>query len=142
MKRSLILIFASIVLLCGCGPGMKEVCFKENCFNAELAVTPKERARGLMFREELDADRGMLFIFDSEGIHPFWMKNTLIPLDIIWMDKDKEVVFIKRAAQPCRDGTCPLIHPTKKAKYVLEVNGGTAENIGLNVGDKLSFDVE
>ena len=59
---------------------------------------------GLMFRENMDSDRGMLFIFEKEGEYPFWMKNTLIPLDIIWINKDKEVVFISENAQPCEEG--------------------------------------
>src|ERR1035437_263623 len=59
------------------------VCFKQNCFSVELAKTSAEQERGLMYRTELDKDKGMLFIFYNEGIYPFWMKNTLIPLDMI-----------------------------------------------------------
>jgi len=142
VKRLLTVICVFILILSGCSAGRKEVCFKEHCFDAELAVTPKERARGLMFKKELGRDQGMLFIFESEEIRPFWMKNTLMPLDIIWMNKDKEVAFMKKDAQPCKDGPCPLVHPTKKSKYVLELKGGTADKIGLMIGDKLIFDVK
>jgi len=117
----------------------QKVCFKKHCFSAELATTPEEHSQGLMFRKQLGADEGMLFIFPREEIHPFWMKNTYIPLDIIWLDKDKKVVFIKEGAQSCQEENCPVIYPDRKAAYVLEVISGTVGNIGLSVGDSLSF---
>lgn len=116
------------------------VCIKDNYFYVELAETPSEKARGLMFRKHLDLDKGMLFVFRREGIYPFWMKNTLIPLDIIWINKDKEVVFISKNTPPCRSKDCPPINPGKKAMYVLELNGGIADKIGLVVGDRVVFD--
>ena len=82
----------------------------------------------------------MLFVFEKEGIYPFWMKNTLIPLDIIWLDRDGKVVFIKEDAQPCTNHICPKINPNKKAKYVLEVNSGIIKQIGLSVGDKMKIE--
>jgi len=119
-----------------------QVCFKNYCFNVELAKTAEEMKNGLMFRENMDSDRGMLFIFEKEGEYPFWMKNTLIPLDIIWINKDKEVVFISENAQPCEEGKpCLSVNPDKDAEYVLEVNGGTAEKIGLKVGDKITISI-
>jgi len=117
----------------------KSVCFAENCFFVELADTPEKQIEGLMNRESLDENRGMLFIFDKEGIYSFWMKNTLIPLDIIWLNENKEVVFIKNNAQPCQN-ECPAIKPDAEAKYVLEINSGLANKINLNLGDKLIFD--
>jgi uncharacterized membrane protein (UPF0127 family) len=95
-----------------------------------------------MFREDLDPNRGMLFIFEEEGVYPFWMKNTLIPLDIIWIDKSKTVVFISKNTLPCEQEPCPTINPRKKAKYVLELCGGTADRIGLKAGDRLVFNVD
>jgi len=115
-----------------------QVCIKDNCFRVELAITPAEHARGLMFREHLDEDKGMLFIFENEGRHAFWMKNTLIPLDIIWIDENKEVVFISGNAQPCKEGFCPAITPSKDAKYVLELNANTTGSIGLSIGDNVN----
>ncbi|HIH36825.1 MAG TPA: DUF192 domain-containing protein [Methanocellales archaeon] len=109
---------------------------KDNCFYVELAATPDDRTLGLMFREHLDPDKGMLFIFEEEGVRPFWMKNTLTPLDIIWISEDQEVVFISKNTQPCKTDICPGINPGKKAKYVLELNGGISDKIGLSVGDK------
>lgn len=117
-----------------------QVCFKNYCFDVELAKTAEEMNNGLMFREGLNSNRGMLFIFEKEGEYPFWMKNTLIPLDIIWINKGKEVVFISENTQPCEEGKpCLSVNPDKDAEYVLEVNGGTAKKIGLKVGDKITI---
>lgn len=110
-------------------------CIKEACFSVETASSPEELARGLMFREHLDYDKGMLFIFKTEGRHSFWMKNTLIPLDIIWINSEKEIVFIFEDAQPCKNEPCPSIVPDKDAKYVLELNSGAAETFNFSLGD-------
>jgi len=116
-----------------------EVCFKNNCFKVQMAVTVKEQERGLMFRKNLKQDEGMLFVFKEEGEHPFWMKDTLIPLDIIWINQNKEVVFISENTQPCSENHCASINPDKKAQYVLELKGGTSKNIDLRAGDKIDF---
>lgn len=116
-----------------------QVCFETHCFNVELALTKEERDRGLMFREKLGQNEGMLFVFDGEALYSFWMKNTLIPLDIIWLDKEKEVVFINKNSQPCQIDYCPLISPKEPAQYVLELNAGIADKIGLDVGAKATF---
>ena len=144
MRPTFLLLAALLALVSATGcdrSDQSRVWFENHCFEVEVVTTPQERARGLMFREHLDPDKGMLFIFDWEAVHPFWMKNTLIPLDIIWIDRNKEVVFISKDAQPCEEEPCPTINPYKKAKYVLEVCGGTADKIGLEVGDKLKLDI-
>lgn len=117
------------------------VCFGARCFSVELATTSFEKELGLMFRNELPRDRGMLFVFKGEGVHSFWMKNTYIPLDMIWLSRNKEVVYIKKNAFPCKDSECPPIVPDKSALYVLEINGGTADQLGLNIGDKMVFNI-
>jgi len=118
----------------------KRVCFQENCFFVEVADTPEKRAQGLMLRQELADDKGMLFVFPKQGIYAFWMKNTLIPLDIIWINKEQEVVFIKQDALPCKTDICQSINPEKEAKYVLELKAGIALDTGLKIGDKFSFE--
>jgi len=115
------------------------VCFEEHCFQVELAKTETERSKGLMYRENLDKDKGMLFIFEKEGIYPFWMKNTLIPLDIIWIDGNDKIVFISQNVQPCKSLICPTVMPPVAAKYVLELNAGTCQDINLRVGDFLDI---
>lgn len=125
-----------------------DFCFTNNCFDVEIAKTPAQRERGLMFRNHLDKDQGMLFVFNKEGNYPFWMKDTLINLDIIWFNRNWEIVFIKENALPClpaealvKEGeqTCPIIDPSQNAKYVLEINRGLARVINLKIGDKAYF---
>lgn len=113
----------------------KKVCFKDNCFFVEAAKTNTEREKGLMNRKKLDKNKGMLFIFDKEGIFPFWMKNTLIPLDIIWIDADKKVVYINENTQLCQNLICPSIIPSTKAKYVLEINAGLVKELNIKISD-------
>jgi len=118
---------------------ISKVCFNEECFNVEIADTPKTRARGLMNREHLDQGSGMLFLFDTESKYHFWMKNTLIPLDIIWLDKNKKVVFIEHNVEPCEADPCETFGPGEKTKYVFEINSGLAKKIGLKERDYLEF---
>ena len=118
---------------------VKPVCLKNACVEAEIADTDVQRQRGLMYRESLPENKGMLFIFDYEARHSFWMKNTRFPLDIIWIDKDKRVVDIKPAVSPCAETSCEGLIPRDKALYVLEVNAGFAQKKKIQIGDKVSF---
>jgi len=118
------------------------LCFENNCFDVELALTSEEKNQGLMFRDYLGENKGMLFVYAMEEKYGFWMKNTLIPLDIIWLNQNKEVIFISKNNQPCENNKCPTINPDQKAKYVLELNKGTTDKIGLAVGDKANFNIE
>lgn len=115
------------------------ICLKNKCFDVEIVRTEEEKKTGLMNREHLDPDDGMLFLFENKGVYNFWMKNTLIPLDIIWIDENKKVVFIKENAMPCNFEDCEVFYPNQKAKYVLEINGGLAEKYGIKVGDIADF---
>jgi len=117
----------------------EKVCFENNCFKVEIADTQEEREKGLMFKKSMLDNEGMLFVFNESKIYPFWMKNTLISLDIIWINENKEVVFIANNAQPCEEDPCPLYNPGKEALYVFEINEGLSEKIGLEVGKKLDF---
>ena len=108
---------------------------------AELADTALKRAQGLMFREHLADDRGMLFIFGDAQPWTFWMKNTRIPLDIIWMDGKKTIIHIERNVPICsrQDDGCPQYHSDEGALYVLELGGGRADALQLQRGTRLSF---
>lgn len=108
-------------------------------FEVELARSPAERAQGLMYRQHMAQDRGMLFIFSENGASPFWMKNTLIPLDIIFVDAHKKIVNIVAMATPQTE--TPRM-PTGNYRYVLEINGGLAEKAGIKPGDRLEFEIE
>jgi hypothetical protein len=112
-----------------------QVCFNNKCFSVEVARTFNERAVGLMNRTELQKDSGMLFVFEEDGEYNFWMKNTLISLDMIWISSDKKVVFIKNNAEPCKQEVCESIKPNAIARYVLEINGGLAEQENIKPGD-------
>jgi uncharacterized membrane protein (UPF0127 family) len=106
---------------------------------AELAVSEAERARGLMFREKLLPDQGMLFVFEKEGAYAFWMKNTLIPLDMLWLDRDRQIVQIERNVPPCKADPCPSYGGARPGLYVLELPAGAADRFGLKVTDRLEF---
>jgi uncharacterized membrane protein (UPF0127 family) len=108
---------------------------------AELADTPQKRATGLMYREHLDADRGMLFTFTQAQAWVFWMKNTKIPLDLIWMNEKKQIVHIEQNVPICTrtDDSCPQYRPNEDAVYVLELAAGRAESLKLQRGSKLQF---
>ncbi|MEW6247599.1 MAG: DUF192 domain-containing protein [Nitrospirota bacterium] len=108
---------------------------------AELADTTEKRARGLMFRNSLAQDRGMLFAFSEPKPWTFWMKNTKVPLDIIWLDGKKRIVHIERNVPICTrtDDSCPQYQPTEDAMYVLEIAGGMADALKLQRGATLQF---
>jgi uncharacterized membrane protein (UPF0127 family) len=108
---------------------------------AELADTAEKRAKGLMFRDSLPKNRGMLFTFAEAQPWTFWMKNTRLSLDIIWMDGTKTIVHIEPNVPSCHrtDDGCPQYQPNDKAMYVLELGAGAAESFHLRRGSKLKF---
>lgn len=120
------------------GP-VSQVCFDGGCFKVELAVTAEAQRKGLMFRESLDADAGMLFIYEETSLPVMYMKNTLIPLDLIWLNRKKEVVQIQSRAPICQAEPCPRYYPSEPSRYVLEIRAGRAEQIGLRIGDRARF---
>ena len=97
-------------------------------------MTPQQRALGLMFREELAPDAGMLFLFDREAPRSFWMKNTYIPLDLIFLNDQGVIVSIASDAIPHDESSIPSGRP---ASAVLEVPAGTAEDLGIAPGDRV-----
>ena len=108
-------------------------------FSVEVADDDAERARGLMFRDDMAADHGMLFIHDGEEPQSYWMKNTKIPLDIIYFDHARKLVSVAHAP-PCSLGDqCPPFPSEGPALYVLELNAGTVEALGAKPGDELNF---
>jgi uncharacterized membrane protein (UPF0127 family) len=106
----------------------------------EIAADDENRAQGLMYRDQLRPGTGMLFLFAEEGEYPFWMKNTRIPLDMIWIDSNRRIAAIHHDVPPCQIEDCPSYPPNVKARYVLEVAGGVAKQHGLKVGDILRFE--
>ena len=143
--RSIIIFCSLISVFCqlGCvqqnSVKQSQVCYKDKCFNVEIVSKPAEMQRGLMFREFLPAEAGMLFVFPDSQPHSFWMKNTLIPLDMIWIDHSQNIVDIISHVPPCQADPCLSYTPKASALYVLELNAGVAQRAGLIVGERVDF---
>jgi uncharacterized membrane protein (UPF0127 family) len=108
-------------------------------FSIELATTDAERQHGLMERTTLAADHGMLFVFASSAPQAFWMKNTLIPLDILYFDDARKLVAMQLDVPPCKADPCPIYPSRAAARYVLELAAGTSRRIGAKLGDQLTI---
>ncbi len=106
----------------------------------ELAIDEPTRTQGLMYRDRLAEDRGMLFFFPQSGEYPFWMKNTLIPLDMIWIDDRRRIVHVASNVPPCTADPCPSYPPNASAKYVLELAAGVAAKHHLGNGQLLRYE--
>lgn len=107
-------------------------------FELEVARTQQQQAIGLMYRKSLADNRGMLFTFESPQPVRFWMKNTLIPLDMIFL-QDGKVLAIAAAVPSCKTKTCPSYGTQSPVDQVIELRGGLAKEIGLKVGDKVKI---
>ncbi len=107
----------------------------------EVALTDPEKAQGLMFRESMPKDAGMVFPFEGLEIRPFWMKNCHFPLDLVYLTKDGTVVDVIKAVPPCQPdpAPCPNAVPKAKSDTVLEVNAGVADATGAVVGTRLKW---
>jgi uncharacterized membrane protein (UPF0127 family) len=149
--RAAILVIALALPACaragsGSGPaptpapaGPRAVLPSGRALRLELATTDAERAQGLMFRESLPVDAGMLFLFDGAAIRPFWMKNCHFPLDIVHLTKDGTVVDVLPNVPPCAADPCPTYANTAPSDTVLEITAGSAAKNGLVVGAKVRF---
>lgn len=119
---------------------LRRVTVGPTTFQVEIAQTPQERERGLMYRRELPRDQGMLFV-QSPGPAVFWMKNTYIPLDLLYFDINGWLSQIEADVPPCATPTCPLYpSDTSEVRYILEINAGEAARRGIRVGDRLRLE--
>ena len=107
----------------------------ERQLKVEIADDDAEREKGLMFRRDMDADKGMLFDFGLDRGVSMWMKNTYIPLDMLFIDRDGVVRTIARRATPLSERT---INSDGPVRYVLEIDGGVADALGVRPGDKVT----
>jgi uncharacterized membrane protein (UPF0127 family) len=138
MKKIFILMLISFVLVsCAFAPSVE---IGDNTVFVELALTYKVQMKGLMFREHLGENDGMLFVFEKDEPRSFWMKNTLIPLDMIFIDSTYTIVDIKTAV-PCEKDPCPGYDAKGPAKYVLEVNSDFAEKHKIEIGDEVKLNI-
>lgn len=106
-------------------------------FDIEIADNPYEIQTGLMYREKMEDTQGMLFIFEDERFRSFYMKNTEISLDILFIGADSTVNTIHRNARPLDESSLPSEQPSQ---YVFEINGGLSERLGVEIGDRIEFE--
>ena len=103
----------------------------------EMATSPRQKAQGLMFRRSLAPDAGMLFVYEVEGLRTMWMKNTVIPLDMLFIDRRGEIVKIAERTVPF---SLETVSSDRPALAVLELNAGTASRLGIRPGDRVLHD--
>jgi uncharacterized protein len=131
-------MFLTIPMACQGQPKVTiETAKGEVSFQVEIAATPEKREVGLMYRRELPPDHGMLFIFPAERINSFWMKNTPIPLDMIFISRERNIVGIVHETVPFSLEGRSVSVPSQ---YVLEINGGLSRRYGFKAGDAVRFD--
>lgn len=144
MRAFLAAIF-SLAVLCGCSPGQEQTKLPTTDitvdarggpvkFTVELATNDDSRRQGLMFRKELAPDAGMLFEFDKDAFHSFWMKNTVLPLDLLFIRADGTISTISENAIPYSEES---IISSEPVRAVLEINGGRARALGIEPGGKV-----
>ena len=115
---------------------LKDAKGKQHKIRAELAQTPAQRRYGLMFKTEMPADAGMLFVFHSDSLRVFWMRDTPLPLDLLFFTKDGQMVHLIEWAEPLNDRPLSSLMPVR---YVLELNAGSAARLGLGPGTQLQI---
>ena len=132
--RCLSVLALALFALPGCASGSWVEIGGER-YSVEVADDDAERARGLMFRDAMPAGHGMLFIHEREEPQSYWMKNTRIPLDILYFDDERRLVAQQRGVPPCSLGNaCPSYPSNAPARFVLELNAGEAARLGLDDG--------
>jgi uncharacterized membrane protein (UPF0127 family) len=148
---ALLLALAAALALTGCGGGesdglnalnSREVTLPDGTvILAETAIRPDDLAKGLMYRESLAANRGMIFFHTAESFYPYWMKNCKFAIDMIWMDQGRHIVEVAANVPPCPPETesCPNYGGHEKAMYVLELGSGQAAKHGLKKGQIIEF---
>ena len=140
MRQFVIILLCILAIVIGCATPSEQPKVLINApagtveVRVEIADTSAERETGLMYRDSLPKDEGMLFIFDEEDVVGFWMKNTLIPLDIIFINSDWQIVNIHHSAQPCIADPYESYFSDEPVRYVLEVNAGYAEKHNISEG--------
>jgi hypothetical protein len=138
MKRSIILAVSLLFAACGSQFPQQEILLRspegeELSLQVEIADTPEQREQGLMHRKSLSKNAGMLFLLPEEAVQSFWMKNTLIPLDILYFDANGVLVSV-RQMEPCVSDPCPAYSSGIPALYALELNAGATERLGIGAG--------
>lgn len=140
LKRIVHLLLITLPVLGCASDGGRWVELAGKRYTVEIADDDESRARGLMFRDSMPEDHGMLFIHNTQAPQAYWMKNTRIALDILYFDNQRKLVSQQRDVPPCTLGDrCPAYPSQVPARYVLELNAGKAAEIGLQDGAELKF---
>jgi len=147
-KRVIFLVLMALLLISGAmmfnAPKQTEIIevrFPSGAkLQAEVADTPEKLLFGLAFREGLPEDGAMIFLFEQSGLHKVWTKGFKFPVDLIWVDESKQIVYVKEAAMPCVEDPCPWHGPPpENARYVIETNMGFIQKAEAEVGTDLIF---
>ena len=141
MTRTQRTLAAAAVLLSGAAAAASGayVEIKGHRYTIEIAADDASRAHGLMDRTHMDADRGMLFVFENDEPRAFWMKNTKIPLDMLFFDREQRLISVQHDVPPCVSDPCPPYRSGAPARYVLELNAGESAKMGLTPGDPIAI---
>ena len=142
MRLSRLFAPALLLVLAGCASaGGHWVEVGGQRYEVEIADSDASRAQGLMFRDSMPANHGMLFIHDAEEPQAYWMKNCKFPQDMLFFDNDRKLVSQQRDVPPCSAGdACPVYPSNAPARYVLELNAGQAAKLKLQDGSEIRFD--
>jgi uncharacterized membrane protein (UPF0127 family) len=141
MTRTQRTLAAAAVLLSGAAAAASGayVEIKGHRYTIEIAADDASRAHGLMDRTHMDADHGMLFVFENDEPRAFWMKNTKIPLDMLFFDREQRLISVQHDVPPCVSDPCPPYRSGAPARYVLELNAGESAKMGLTPGDPIAI---
>ncbi len=142
VKQVSLIILVLLVLLqilMGSGIKMIPLYIGSQKFTVEVADTNEKWALGLMFREVIPDDYGMLFVSNFEDYRSFWMKNCKVHLDIIFLDRNKQVINIHANVPPCQNDPCPAYESKRSAQYVLELRSNRAKELNIKPGDVIDF---
>jgi len=139
MFRFIALALVLVTTGAACAPQPPWVKLGGEYFTVEIADDFQEMQLGLMFRDSMAQDHGMIFIYTDEAPRSFWMKNTRIPLDILFFNTQLQLVDWHADVPPCKTPQCPSYPSQEPAHYVLELNAGKAAELGVKKGDVLEW---
>jgi len=136
-----ITFFYAIKLPCPISSYKSKISLGGQEINVKVARTQSARSKGLSGKTNLEENSGMLFVFDEDALHPMWMRDMNFPLDILWINKEGEIVHIEKNLLPCARGTnmCPIHQSPVPARYVLELNAGWTNKYQIQIGDKVLY---
>lgn len=140
MKRIVVVFLLLLSTGCTSQANINTIEIENHIIEIEVAQTQEKKNQGLMFRESLQENQGMLFIWEDEKERSFWMKNTLIPLDMIFLNRDGIIVNIEEA-NPCKEDRCPNYLSKYPSKYVLEVNKGWSKENNIKIGTQTFINI-